>query len=234
MDGTKVSLALLPCLLCDCAVWRAQREELADIADPWVADLTTQDNIGDMADAVLAAMPQRFAVAAISMGGYVAFELLRRAPERVTHLALVDTTAHPDLPEQSKRRRDLIALSQRGEFKGVTRQLLEQFIWQERLQDESLAGAVSAMTLRVGKEAFARQQTAIMARPDSRPLLESIAVPTLVLCGRQDVLTPVDRHEEMARAIPDAELVVIDNCGHLAPIERPAEVTAAMRAWLSR
>jgi len=227
-----IPLALLPGLLLDGALWRVQVGDLADMADCWVADLSTQDSVAAMAADVLAAMPDRFALAALSMGGYVAFEILRQAPSRVTALALLDTTARPDTAEQTARRRGLIELAQKGTFKGVTRRLLPMLIHADRLADTALTDEVMAMAERIGRDGFLRQQKAIMARPDSRQLLPGIDCPTLVLCGREDALTPLAWHEEMAGAIAGARMVVVDSCGHLSPLERPAEVTAALRQWL--
>ena len=228
-----VPLALLPGLLCDGALWRAQVEGLAGRAACRVADFTSQDTMAAMAESVLAMMPGRFALAGLSMGGYVAFEVLRRAPGRVARLALLDTGARPDTAMQARRRRGLIALARKGDFKGVTGRLLPLFIHPSRLADRTLAAEVVAMAGRVGREAFLRQQAAIMARPDSRPDLVRIACPTLVLCGRQDALTPPAWHTEIAAGIADARLVVIEDCGHLAPMERPAAVTAALADWLA-
>jgi pimeloyl-ACP methyl ester carboxylesterase len=228
-----IPLALIPGLLLDEALWRAQIDGLADIADCRVAVLTTQESVADMAADVLAAMPDRFALAGLSMGGYVALEMIRQAPARVAALALLDTMARPDTIEHSARRRGLLKLAQQGKFKGVTRRLLPMLVHTDRLSDEALTGEVIAMAERIGKDAFLRQQKAIMARPDSRVFLPNIDCPTLVLCGREDALTPLAGHEEMAGAIPGARLVVLEACGHLAPMERPAEVTAALRQWLS-
>ncbi len=227
-----IPLALLPGLLLDEGLWRAQIEGLADIADCRVADLSAQESVAAMAADVLAAMPDRFAVAALSMGGYVAFEILRQAPSRISALALLDTTARPDTAEQTARRRGLIELAKKGTFKGVTRQLLPLLVHADRVSDAALTGEVMAMAESFGRDGFLRQQTATMMRHDSRGLLPRIACPTLVLCGREDALTPLAWHEEMADAIPGARLVVIENCGHLAPLERPAEVTAALWDWL--
>ena len=127
---------------------------------------------------------------------------MRQAPERVTRLALLDTQARADTPEATARRRGLIELAQKGEFKGVTSRLLPLLIHPSRLADEHLTGIVRAMAEDTGKEAFLRQQRAIMGRPDSRPSLPAIACPTLVLCGREDALTPLDLHLEMAAADP--------------------------------
>lgn len=226
-------LALLPGLLCDEALWTPQLEALAGLASCRVIDLTAQDSMAAMAEAVLAAMPERFALAGLSMGGYVAFEVMRRAPGRVTRLALIDTQARPDLPEQAQRRRDLMDLARRGRFEGVTERLLPLFIHPDRLADSDLSEAVMAMTRRVGAEAFLRQQRAILDRPDSRPSLVRISCPTLVLCGRQDALTPVECHTEIAAGIANSRLVVVEDCGHLATMERPEAVNRALRAWLS-
>lgn len=225
-------LVLVPGLLCDAALWRHQTETLADMADITVADITGADDVGRLAEAVLAAAPERFALAGLSMGGYIAFAIMRQAPERVTRLALLDTTARPDTPEQTRRRRALIAMTRVGRFKGVTPRLLDLLIHPDRLDDEALTGAVIAMAGRVGRQAFVRQQTAIIGRPDSRPGLAAIRCPTLVLCGRQDAITPPPAQEELAGAIPGARLVVIEDCGHLSPLERPRAVSAVLRYWL--
>lgn len=225
-------LFLLPGLLCDAALWRAQAGALADLAEVTVADFTTQDSMAAMAASVLDAAPARFAVAGLSMGGYVAHEIMRRAPERVTHLALLDTSARADTDEQRSRRRGLIELANKGEFKGITPRLLPLFLHPDRLDDAPLVDDVVAMTQRVGKDAFLRQQTAILGRPDSRDQLPGYRCSTLVLCGRQDALTPLSVSEEMAAAIPGAELAVIEDCGHLATMEKPDEVSEAMRRWL--
>lgn len=228
----KTPLALLPGLLCDTALWQPQVEALSDIADPWVADFTTQDSIADMAASVLAAMPDRFAVAGLSMGGYVALEIMRTAPERVCRLALLDTRPQPDDAATLARRRGLIELAQKGQFKGVTPRLLPLFLHESRLDDAALTGTVRAMAEHVGRDAFIRQQQAIMGRRDQTATLVTIHVPTLVLCGRDDVLTPLEDHKFMAAGIAGARLVVIEDCGHLATIERPAETAAALRQWL--
>lgn len=229
----KIPLVLVPGLLCDEALWRAQVEGLADIADSVVADMTRDESMAAMACTVLNAAPQRFALAGLSMGGYVAQEVMRQGGSRVLKLALLDTGARADTAEQSARRRGLIELAQKGDFKGVTPRLLPLFLHPDRLADEALTAAVSAMAERVGKDAFLRQQRAIMGRADSRPSLSAIACPTLVLCGRQDALTPLPLHEEMAAQIPGATLDIIENCGHLSTMERPQEVTASLRRWLT-
>ncbi len=231
----KEPLHLLPGLLCDPALWPPQITTLSDVAGPIMgADQTRHDSLAAMAEATLDEAPDRFALAGLSMGGYCAFEIMRQAPQRVTRLALLDTSARPDTEEQLSRRRGLIELAQKGEFKGVTPRLLPLFLHQDRLGDEALTGTVRSMAERVGKEAFLRQQTAIMGRPDSRPGLARIACPTLVLTGRQDVLTPPAMSEEIAAGISGSRLVIVEECGHLTTIERPEAVNAAFRDWLAR
>jgi pimeloyl-ACP methyl ester carboxylesterase len=228
-------LLLLPGLLCDAVLWSPQVTALRGLAEPvMVADLTRHDELGAMAQAVLATAPPRFALAGLSMGGYCAMEIMRRAPGRVTRLALLDTGARADSEEQRGRRRGLIELAQKGEFKGVTPRLLPLLLHPDRLRDEALTGIVLGMSARVGKDAFLRQQKAIMGRPDSRPDLARIRCPTLVVVGRQDALTPPELAEEMAALVPDARLVTIEDCGHLSTLERADEVNLALEEWLAR
>ncbi|WP_374446329.1 alpha/beta fold hydrolase [Stella sp.] len=226
-------LVLLPGLLCDAALWRPITDALAGEAAAVVADLTLDETMAGMAERVLAWAPRQFALAGLSMGGYVAQEIMRRAPERVVRLALLDTSARADSDEQRQRRRGLIGLARQGRFKGVTPRLLPLLLHPDRLGDESLVGVVMGMAERVGRDAFLRQQTAILGRPDGVADLSRIACPTLVLCGRQDSLTPPELHEEIAHHVPHARLVEVEDCGHLAPLERPDAVAAAMRGWLA-
>ena len=186
----------------------------------------------EMAHAVLDAAPERFALGGLSMGGYVALEIMRVAPERVARLALLDTSARADIPEQTATRRELIELSQRGCFDEVPHKLLPHIVHPDRLDDEGLTSVVFAMAEAVGPEAFVRQEEAIIGRPDGRGNLPGIICPTLVLCGRKDALTPMHLHEEMASLIPGSRLHVIDECGHLSALEHPEEVTVALRDWL--
>jgi pimeloyl-ACP methyl ester carboxylesterase len=226
-------LLLLSGLLSDGALWRAQVEGLADVAAPvMIPDLSQDDTIAGMARRALAAAPPRFAVAGLSMGGYVALEIMRLAPERATKLALLDTSARTDTPEQAERRRGAIELAEGGGFDGVADRMLPNLVHPDRLTDPDLVSAIRAMARRLGKDGFLRKQRAIMGRIDSRPHLPRIACPTLVLCGREDASTPVALHEEMAALVPGARLEVVERCGHMSAMERPAEVTAALRRWL--
>lgn len=233
VSSGKIHLVLLPCLAGDRALWEAQIAALGDLAEITVADLTRSNSMAGMARDVLDAAPAKFALAGLSMGGYASFEIMRQEPARVSKLALLDTSARPDTPEQTTARRDLISLCERGEFRGVTPRVLPRWIHQSRLNDQGLVTAVTDMIRRVGKEAFVRQQMAIMHRPDSRPGLSRVRCPTLVLCGRQDQSTPLEHSLEQAADIPNSRLVVIEECGHLSSMERPDEVGRAMRAWLT-
>ncbi len=229
---SRTPLILLPGMLCDGVLWRHQTEALSDIAEPAVADLGRHDSIHAMALSVLAAAPGTFALAGLSMGGYVAQEIMRLAPQRVERLALLDTSAHADAPGQSDKRRAYIEQCGRGDFKGITLRLLPMLIHSDRLDDAILCETVMNMAASVGREVFIRQQMALMTRAEGVRDLGRIQCPTLVLCGREDALTPLDEHREMARFIPNATLVVVGDCGHLPPLERPDEVNKAMREWL--
>ncbi len=225
-------LILLPGLLCDAGLWAPQLPRLCSLVPTLVCPITTHDNVPDLAQMVLAQAPPRFALAALSMGGYVAMEIMRVAPERVTRLALLDTTARPDTPEQQQRRRLLLAMAKEGQFRGVTPRLLPLLIHPARLYDEPLTNVIMNMAKRVGRDAFIRQQTAILGRIDSRPSLSAVAVPSLIICGEQDALTPPDIAQEMAELIPNSELLLLPDCGHLATLEAPEIVTEKMCAWL--
>jgi pimeloyl-ACP methyl ester carboxylesterase len=224
-------LALLPGALCDAALWRHQIAGLADIADVRVGDLTRDDSIGAMAARALASLPPRFALAGLSLGGYVALEIMRRAPDRVTRLALLDTSARPE-PSAEVESGIPASTAEPARAAGAT-PMTTLLVHPMRLGDRRLATILAAMADRVGRKAFLRQQQAILRRQDSWPDLAAIRCPTLLLCGRQDRLAPPALQQEMADAIPGARNVVIEDCGHLSPLERPEMVTKALRDWLS-
>jgi len=231
-DG-RPALLLFPGLLCDARLWRDQVEALSGSIACIVADCTQDDSLDAMAQRALAAMPGRFAVAGLSMGGYAAMALLRLAPERLTGLCLMDTSARPDTPEQARRRRGMMALVARGHrFKGVTPRLLPLLLHPDRLDDQALCDDVMAMADRVGQAAYLRQQAAIVARPDSRPDLARVAVPTLAAVGAGDQLTPPELAAEIAALVPGADLQIVERAGHLLPMERPDAATGLLRRWL--
>lgn len=221
----------LPGLLCDATLWRAQIDDLADVAAPMVADLTLDDSVAAMAARTLAAAPPRFSLAALSMGGYVAFEIMRQAPERVTRLALIATSAAPDDAARAAERRAGMASLKIGRFVGVTARLLPQLIHPSRVEGET-GETVRAMAERVGGDAFLRQQQAILTRPDSRPTLATIAVPTIVAVGDGDLLTPPAASQAIHAGIAGSTLHVFERCGHLPAMELPDETSALLRGWL--
>jgi pimeloyl-ACP methyl ester carboxylesterase len=227
------TLILLPGLLNDSRLWRHQTRALAKGRDLLFADLTHDDSLTSMAKRVLSVAPPRFSLAGLSMGGYVCMEILRHSPERVERLALLDTTLRPDAPEQSQRRRDAIRLARIGEFSKIMPTMLPNLLCPRALADTAITTLAKDMARTVGKDAFIRQQTAIMGRPDSRETLAAVTCPTLILCGTEDALTPPDRHQEMAGLIAGSKLVCIPDCGHLSPIEQPEAVTEALVEWLA-
>lgn len=189
----------------------------------------------EMAESVLRDAPSaQFALAGLSMGGYVCMEILRQAPHRVTRLSLLDTRARPDDAEETRRRLELMRLAKtaRG-FTPVTNRMLPLLVHPSRVKDKVLVRTIREMAERIGVDGYLRQQTAIIARPDSRLDLRKIRVPTLILCGGQDAITPVDMHEEMAAIVPGSKLAVLEECGHLSTLERPDAVNAALRDWLA-
>ena len=230
----RTTLVLLPGLLNTRRVFEPQIEALSDIADCVVPELWHHDTIGAMAEATLALAPPTFALVGFSMGGYVAFEILRRAAERVERLALMDTQAVPDSAESTKRRRALLEQTKIGRFHGVQRTLLPQLVHSRHIDDATISQPIFDMAQEIGADGFVREQRAIIDRADSRRLLVDIDIPTVVIVGRQDQVTPLPRSEEMAADIADSRLVVLEECGHMSPLEKPAEVTAALRRWLSQ
>jgi pimeloyl-ACP methyl ester carboxylesterase len=223
---------LIPGLLCSPRLYAAQLPTLWRYGPVIIADHTRADSVAGIASQILASAPPRFALAGLSMGGYVSFEILRQAPERVAKLALLDSQARPDTPEQSERRRSLIALARKGHFRQAAEALFPSMVHPARAEDEVLKALWLEMADHVGTEGFVRQQTAIMNRPDSRPDLAGIDCPSLVLVGEEDQLTPPDRAREMADTMPNAQLALVAGSGHLSTLEQPEAVTAAMAAWL--
>jgi pimeloyl-ACP methyl ester carboxylesterase len=186
-----------------------------------------------IAKSILAAAPERFALAGLSMGGYIAYEIMRQAPERVTKLALLDTGAWADAPERKEQRLRRNALAQREGAGAVQDELMSALIHKGRLADKAFTGMIRQMAVDIGTEGLVRQHAAIMGRPDNRPFLPSIKCLTLVIVGLQDALTPPEMAQEIVAGIPGAKLEVIPDCGHLSTLERPDAVNRALRAWLT-
>ncbi|EJL21142.1 alpha/beta fold hydrolase [Novosphingobium sp. AP12] len=230
MNGPE-PLVLVPGLTCDAEVWRAQMEGLSGAATMTIADTLSDDSIAAMAQRLLDTAPELFALAGFSMGGYVAMAVAARAPERVTRLALLDTNAGADDAGRAAVRRAAVRTARERGFETVLRGSLGLLVHPDA--DPALGEAVVAMALRVGIDAFERQQAAIIGRPDALPGLAAIGVPALVLVGAQDRTTPPRYAEEIAAAIPGAVLRKIERCGHMVTMEQPEAVNAALREWLA-
>jgi len=226
-------IVLIPGLLCSAEVFAPQIPALRPFGPVTVASTLQGATLAEMAEAILAQAPPRFALAGLSMGGYIAFEILRRAPERVSKLALLGTNARADTPEQAALRRRWIAQVQRGRFETFVDEAMRSIVHPSRRDDLELRELNRRMAQAVGVEGFARQTEAILSRIDSRPHLAAISVPTLVLVGDSDPLSPPALAQEMAAAIPNARLVVLEACGHASTLEQPAAVNRALKDWIA-
>ena len=229
---------LLPGLVCDAEVWKHQARCLTGITTVTVADYGTSDSLVEMARVALERAPERFAVAGHSMGGRVAYEILRRAPERVMGVALLDTAYRGWVPgdageRERAERMELVDLARSQGMRVMARRWVQRMVHPARLSDNRLLGGIIEMFGRKTPEIFAAHIKALLGRPDAMPVLCGIRCPTMVLCGREDAWCLLATHREMAALIPRSKLVVIENCGHMSPMERPLEVTAAMREWLA-
>lgn len=228
------SILLIPGLLCSEEIFAPQLPALWPQGPVTIASTLAGDTIPDMAARILADAPPRFALVGVSMGGYIALEILRQAQERVVKLALVCTSARPDTPEQTAARRKMLAQAAAVGFERFLALGADALTHPDRKGDPALNAASIRMGRAVGLEGFVRQTEAVIARADSRPLLAGIQVPTTVIVGDMDPLTPLTLSEEMAAAIPGATLVVAPECGHVITLERPEVVNGALVEWLAR
>lgn len=227
-----VTTVLVPGLNCSARLYAAQIPMLWRFGPVLVADHRQDDAMAQIARRILNEAPARFALVGLSMGGYLALEILRQAPQRIAKVALLDTAARADTPEQSARRDGLIELVRTGRFAEVNQVLWPILVHPGRQSDAALRRVVDQMAEDTGPEAFIRQQSALKGRPDYRPGLAAIRCPALVLVGEGDALTPPDRSEEIAAGIPGARLVEVADCGHLSTLEQPEAVNEALRAWM--
>jgi pimeloyl-ACP methyl ester carboxylesterase len=225
-------VVLIPGLLSSARLYAAQIPELWRRGPVLIADHTRDASMQAIARRLLAAAPPRFALAGLSMGGYIAFEVMRQAPERVARLALLDTAARADTPEATAIRHAQMALATAGRLGEVVEQQFARTVHAAYRHDPQLRDTSRLMAEDVGPEAFVRQQQAIMGRPDSRPTLAAIGCRTLVLVGEQDELTPPERALEMAQGIRGAQLLKVPECGHHSTLEQPRAVTRALLDWL--
>lgn len=227
----KEPVVFIPGLLCTEILYAPQIAAFSD-HPILVADHKGHDSIAAIAENVLEKAPDRFALTGLSMGGYVAMEIMRVAPERVSRLALLNTNSRPDLPEQSERRRFLMELAKKKDFKKVPHLLYPGFVHEKREEDQDLLSTVVEMAMETGPDAFIRQQTALINRIDSRPQLADIKCPTLVLVGDGDRLTPPDLAKEIHGLIPGSHLAIVEGAGHLSTLEEPEKVTAELLRWM--
>jgi len=221
-----MTVVLLPGLLCDETIWSHQREVLGKFADVVVPDFRYVSSISAMAQLVLDAAPERFSVAGHSMGGRVALEVFRMAPDRIERLALLDTGVHPRAADEESKRWPLVDLARSEGMAAMAARWLPPMLHPDH---SALMEPLTEMVMRSTPETFANQQRALLDRPDAREVLPLIQCPTLVLCGRQDIWSPVSQHEQIAASIPNAKLAIVEECGHMSPVEQPAAVTK----WLS-
>ena len=231
MDNT-MPILLVPGLASSPRVFGPVMPALWRLGPVTVANHIRDDNMGAIARRILAEAPPRFALAGHSMGGYIAFEIMRQAPERVAKLALINTQARPDTAEATARRQAMMARAASGSYRAVLDELFPGLVHPSRQDDADLRQLVYDMGDDVGAEAFIRQQTAVIGRPDSRPTLAWIKCPTLVLTGDQDNTIPNALSMEMASGIPAAKLVVLPNCGHMPQPEQPQATAEALTEWL--
>jgi pimeloyl-ACP methyl ester carboxylesterase len=227
------TVLFLPGLLEDADAFRQQIDTIGSRATCVVADLTRSESIAALAKDALAQArgSERLSIVGHSMGGYVALELMRLAPGRVERLALLNTHARPDSPESRDNRKRLMALSER-DFPAVIATLIPKIVGEAHRADDAVVGTITGMGLAIGRDGFLRQERAIIRRIDSRPHLAAIRCPTLVVAARDDGIMPVAWLEELARGIAGARLEVIEHCGHMSTIERPAEVSRLLVGWL--
>ena len=221
-------LVFVPGLLCTDALFQPQIDALSASHSIHIAQTTDCETIDQMVEYMLDSVSGEIIVIGLSMGGYVAQEAARIAPDRISAIALLSTSAQPDDEARKRQRHELIKLSEIGRFKGVTPRLLPRFLSAEALEDEAMCQTVMDMAAEIGQKHFTSQQYAIMARRDQRPYLPSFHKPSLVLCGMADELTPPQLSEEMAGLLPRAELVLLEKIGHLSSLEAPEEVTQAI------
>ncbi|MEE1611983.1 alpha/beta fold hydrolase [Microvirga sp. CF3016] len=228
------TLVLIPGLACTARLFEPQITALGADRTIIVADHARDDSIPAMAARLLREAPDKFALAGLSMGGYVAMEVMRQAPQRVERLALLDTSARPDTPEAGQDRRRLIALAEAGRLDEIHAALWPRLVHPEHRGDAALQDIMLEMLRETGPDAYIRQQRAIMARADSRLSLSGIEIPTLVLVGEGDAITPPEIAREMAEMIEWASLAVIPGAGHMSTLEQPDRVTGALQLWLNR
>lgn len=228
----RTQVVLLPGLLCDASIWSAQARALAPHADVHIPDFSRENSLAAMAETALRACTGPIVAIGHSMGARVALEMVRRSPERIVRLALIDTGIHPIRAGEEATRQAMIDLAFEKGMAALAESWLPPMVLEARQNEEALMAPLRAMVMRASPEQHQRQIEALLGRPDARPLATSIACPTLVACGRQDRWSPLAQHEEIAALIPGAELAVIEDSGHMSPVERPQALSELLLSWL--
>lgn len=230
--STRPFLAFACAHMTDERLYAHQIEALSTTHDCKVFVFREQVSMAAMAEHLLAHTPERFTLIGLSLGGYMAFEVIRQALHRLERLVLIDTTAVADHPARRDGRLRDIATVEQGGIEALIPELPSRWLLPAHTHDAALVALMGSMARSVGARGQYHQQTAMLARPDSHKDLERVEVPTLLICGRQDPVTPLSDHQAMAACMPGARLVVIEDCGHLSTIEQPAAVTRALGDWL--
>jgi len=227
---------LLPGLVCDDTVWEHARAALAPHAEVHIPRYAALDSLGAMAEKVLAETPGDFALAGHSMGGRIALEVQRRAPERVKGIALLDTGAQPLAAgvagaREAAGRHELLEIARTQGMAAMAARWVQGMVYPPRLGEGPLIARIVDMFARSSADVFAAQIRALLARPDASAVLDAIRCPALVLCGAEDSWAPASRHREMAARIRGATLTIVPECGHMCTLERPDAVTRSLTDW---
>jgi pimeloyl-ACP methyl ester carboxylesterase len=225
-------IVFLPGLMCDARLFAPQVTAFSRETTVINAPLTKGERIEEIASHVLSQLPPKFALAGLSMGGIVAMEMLRRAPERITRLALMDTNPLSETPEVASAREPQIVRARAGRMEEVIRDEMKPNYLAPGPGRADVMAVVMEMARALGPDVFVRQSRALQRRKDQQATLSKCNVPTLILCGAHDKLCPVRRHRFMADLIPDAKLVVLEDAGHLPTLEQPEATTQALRDWM--
>ncbi len=225
-------LLLLPGMMCDARLFAPQVAALSATRTVQVPGIGGQDTMADLAASVLDDAPDRFALGGLSMGGIVAMEIVRQAPERVAALALLDTNPRAELPEVQARRGPQIDKVRAGGLRAVMRDEMKPNYLTDGPERGRILDLCMDMAMDLGPEVFVNQSIALRDRPDQQDTLRGVTIPTLILCGEDDALCPVERHVLMHALIPHAALTILDGAGHLPTLEQPEQTTAALARWL--
>ena len=220
--------------LCDKRIWRAQADLLSSVADISFACPDSEDTVAEAATRILGEAPATFSLVAHAMGGFVALEMMRQAPQRIARLALLATNAEPDDPAQLPRRLEYRQMVEDGRFDELISQRYPLVLHPALVTDPQYRKIVDDMAHAIGPERFLHQQSIVLSRPDSRPHLHAVRCPCLLIVGRQDRLASVEQHREIAALVASAELHILEDCGHFSPLEKPQQVNQLLSQWLVR